>query len=61
MSKKTEAPQRTETRYTKAQILNSKRYRNDKDLISLLEDKEYTLTEVDKALEQIKKKEVKVC
>lgn len=50
-----------ETKYSKEQILKSKRYAHRKDLlnISLEEDKEYSFKEIDKIIEDFMNKEVK--
>lgn len=50
-----------EVKFTKEQILSSKQFTViEKDILkAILEDKEYSLDEVKKVLEEFKKKEVK--
>lgn len=49
-----------ESKFTKKQIYNSKRYKEKKDLINaVLEDKPYTLEEVDQLLSAYLKKSFK--
>lgn len=50
-----------EIAYGKTQLIKSKRYQEEKDLLMALLDsnKTYTIEEVDKILEMYKKKEVK--
>lgn len=50
-----------ETKFTKEQILSSKQFTTiEKDIISaMLEEKEYSIKEVRKIIEDFKKKEVK--
>lgn len=51
-----------ETSFTKEQLLKSHKYSKYKDVLNVvLEDKEYTLSDVDKEIERFKKKEVKIC
>lgn len=51
---------KTENSFSKVQLLTSDKYKNNADLINaLLEDKEYTFTEVDKKIDEFKKGMVK--
>lgn len=51
------------TRYTKAQLIEAKRYRDQKDILSavLQEEKVYSFAESDKAVEEFMKGKVKTC
>ena len=50
-----------ETKFVKSQITGSDKYKNRADLLNVLleDDKEYTLSDVDKKLENFLDKEVK--
>ena len=50
-----------ETKFVKSQIISSDKYKNRADLLNVLleDDKEYTLSDVDKKLEDFLGKEVK--
>lgn len=50
-----------ETKFVKSQIISSDKYKNRADLLSVLleDDKEYTLSEIDKKLEDFLGREVK--
>ena len=50
-----------ETKFAKSQIIGSDKYKNRADLLSVLleDDKEYTLSDIDKKLENFLDKEVK--
>lgn len=50
-----------ETKFAKSQIIGSDKYKNRADLLNVLleDDKEYTLSDVDKKLEEFLGKEVK--
>ena len=50
-----------ETKFVKSQIIGSDKYKNRADLLNVLleDDKEYTLSDVDKNLEEFLGKEVK--
>nr|DAJ28799.1 MAG TPA: hypothetical protein [Caudoviricetes sp.] len=50
-----------ETKFIKSQIIGSDKYKNRADLLNVLleDDKEYTLSDVDKKLENFLDKEVK--
>nr|DAX65507.1 MAG TPA: hypothetical protein [Caudoviricetes sp.] len=50
-----------ETKFVKSQIISSDKYKNRADLLNVLleDDKEYTLSDVDKKLENFLDKEVK--
>ena len=50
-----------ETKFVKSQIIGSDKYKNRADLLNVLleDDKEYTLSDVDKKLENFLNKEVK--
>ena len=50
-----------ETKFVKSQIIGSDKYKNRADLLNVLleDDKEYTLSDVDKKLENFLDKEVK--
>lgn len=50
-----------ETKFAKSQIIGSDKYKNRADLLNVLleDDKEYTLSDVDKKLENFLDKEVK--
>lgn len=50
-----------ETKFVKSQIIGSNKYKNRADLLNVLleDDKEYTLSDVDKKLENFLDKEVK--
>ena len=50
-----------ETKFIKSQIIGSDKYKNRADLLNVLleDDEEYTLSDVDKALENFLDKEVK--
>ncbi len=51
---------KSETKFTKENILKSKKYHNRKDLLNvLLEDKEYTFSEVDALIDKFMKGKVK--
>lgn len=55
-----ETPKQSVTKFSKEQLLRSKKYRNEKDLINaVLPDGEYTLAEVDKAIKDFKEREVR--
>lgn len=51
----------TESKYSKEQLLKSKKYGNRKDLLGVLLDdkKEYSFTEVDEEIEKFMKRGVK--
>lgn len=51
----------TETKFVKSQIIGSDKYKNRADLLNVLleDDEEYTLSDVDKKLENFLDKEVK--
>lgn len=58
MDKKSE--EITINKFSKSQIINSKRYRNRRDLLNaILEDKHYSMDEVDTLIEKFMKGEVK--
>lgn len=50
-----------ETKFVKTQIISSDKYKNRADLLNVLleDDKEYTLSEIDKKLEDFLGREVK--
>ena len=50
-----------ETKFVKSQIISSYKYKNRADLLNVLleDDKEYTLSEIDKKLEDFLGREVK--
>ena len=50
-----------ETKFVKSQIISSDKYKNMADLLNVLleDDKEYTLSEIDKKLEDFLGREVK--
>lgn len=50
-----------ETKFVKSQIISSDKYKNRADLLNVLleDDKEYTLSEIDKKLEDFLSREVK--
>lgn len=50
-----------ETKFVKSQIIGSDKYKNRADLLNILleDDEEYTLSDVDKKLENFLDKEVK--
>ena len=50
-----------ETKFVKNQIISSDKYKNRADLLNVLleDDKEYTLSEIDKKLEDFLDREVK--
>jgi len=50
-----------ETKFVKSQIISSDKYKNRADLLNVLleDDKEYTLSEIDKKLEDFLDREVK--
>lgn len=50
-----------ETKFVKSQIVSSDKYKNRADLLNVLleDDKEYTLSEIDKKLEDFLGREVK--
>lgn len=50
-----------ETKFVKSQIIGSDKYKNRADLLNVLleDDKEYTLSDVDKKLDEFLGKEVK--
>lgn len=50
-----------ETKFVKSQIIGSDKYKNRADLLNVLleDDKEYTLSDVDKKLDEFLSKEVK--
>jgi hypothetical protein len=50
-----------ETKFVKSQIIGSDKYKNRADLLNVLleDDKEYTLSDIDKKLESFLDKEVK--
>ena len=50
-----------ETKFVKSQIISSDKYKNRADLLNVLleDDKEYTLSEIDKKLEDFLGREVK--
>ena len=50
-----------ETKFVKSQIISSSKYKNRADLLNVLlkDDKEYTLSEIDKKLEDFLSREVK--
>ncbi|WP_304178891.1 hypothetical protein [Leptotrichia trevisanii] len=50
-----------ETKFVKSQIIGSDKYKNRADLLNVLleDDKEYTLSDVDKTLENFLDKEVR--
>ena len=50
-----------ETKFVKIQIISSDKYKNRADLLNVLleDDKEYTLSEIDKKLEDFLGREVK--
>lgn len=58
---KKEAIKTTESKYSKEQLLKSKRYSNRKDLLGVLlaGEKEYSFTEVDAEIEKFMKRGVK--
>lgn len=58
---KKEAIKTTESKYSKEQLLKSKRYSNRKDLLGVLldDEKEYSFTEVDAEIEKFMKRGVK--
>ena len=60
-TKKKEEAERTETTFTKAQIVNAKRYRHDIDIVNALLDdtRAYTLSEVDTIIAQFKERKDK--
>lgn len=58
---KKEAIKTTESKYSKEQLLKSKKYANRKDLLGVLldDEKEYSFTEVDAEIEKFMKRGVK--
>lgn len=50
-----------ETKFVKSQIISSDKYKNRADLLNVLleDDKEYTLSEIEKKLEDFLSREVK--
>lgn len=50
-----------ETKFVKSQIISSDKYKNRSDLLNVLleDDKEYTLSEIEKKLEDFLSREVK--
>lgn len=50
-----------ETKFVKSQIVSSDKYKNRADLLNVLleDDKEYTLSEIDKKLEDFLSREVR--
>lgn len=58
---KKEAIKTTESKYSKEQLLKSKRYSNRKDLLGVLlaDENEYSFTEVDAEIEKFMKRGVK--
>jgi len=60
MTKKKEEKVVSEEKFGKRQIVNSKRFKNDRDLLNaiLQEDKNYTLKEVEEKIEKFKKGKV---
>ena len=50
-----------ETKFVKSQIISSDKYKNRADLLNVLleDDKEYTLSEIDKKLEDFLSREVR--
>ena len=50
-----------ETKFVKSQIISSDKYKNRADLLNVLleDDKEYTLSDIDKKLENFLDKEVR--
>lgn len=61
MAKEKVTTEATETAFTKAQILASKKYANRQDILNalLVDDKTYSLTEVDALIEKFMKGKVK--
>ena len=59
MAKKTEQPKGVE--YTKMNLLSSKRYSHNRDILNVIlnDDKTYNLNEVDKLIEDFYKKKFK--
>ena len=59
MAKKTEQPKEME--YTKMNLLSSKRYSHNRDILNVIlnDDKTYNLNEVDKLIEDFYKKKFK--
>ena len=59
MAKKTEQPKEIE--YTKMNLLSSKRYSHNRDILNVIlnDDKTYNLNEVDKLIEDFYKKKFK--
>lgn len=59
MAKKTEQPKEVE--YTKMNLLSSKRYSHNRDILNVIlnDDKTYNLNEVDKLIEDFYKKKFK--
>ena len=59
MAKKTEQPEEVE--YTKMNLLSSKRYSHNRDILNVIlnDDKTYNLNEVDKLIEDFYKKKFK--
>ena len=57
----TDKIEKTEKSFSKSQILSSKKYFDRKDLLNVIlkEDKEYTLLEVNKLIDDFMKKAVK--
>lgn len=55
------AEEKSEPKFTKRQVLASARYENRKDLVSALlrDDREYTMTEVNRLVDQTMKGQVK--
>lgn len=58
---KTEKVKTTESKFSKKQLLKSKKYSNRKDLLGVLleDDKEYTFIEVDAEIDKFMKRGVK--
>lgn len=61
MAKDKVATEATESAFTKAQVLASKKYSNRQDILNalLVDGKNYTLTEVDALIEKFMKGKVK--
>ena len=55
------AEEKSEPKFTKKQVLAAARYENRKDLVSALlrDDREYTMAEVDRLVDQTMKGQVK--
>lgn len=59
MSKKFENNKKKENKFTKDQIINSKKYVENKDLLNaILDNKEYTLKEIDEIINNFLKGKV---